>query len=294
LTTPNPRPDGPVTVVAVMGVSFCGSTLLNLMLDSHPAIYGAGEIRTLVHPEDGAHVCTHCGEDCPVWSPEQRSRITPHDFYRSVAEASRKRVIVDTSKSAQWFAQSTRFGSDVDIRFVPVLVIKHPVRHLASLLVNANRPIPTDMAAWRNLVRLQLTGRLIPETNGLLEAVPALFGVPIPLVLRYEGFVRDPRHELAPLLQTLGLEYDPRVEACYGDVHHHIGGNSGASYQYHRKDEAIEEVGNIRKDFYKSLRGIQMDDKYRRLFDAAQLEWLATDPIVAGASRALGYEPLPD
>lgn len=70
------RPDGgPVPVVYIAGAGRSGSTVLNVILGSHPCIEGVGELTNLVEQGwDQAHYCS-CGErvpSCSFWKEVRR------------------------------------------------------------------------------------------------------------------------------------------------------------------------------------------------------------------------------
>ena len=58
-----------IHIIAVLGLSYSGSTLLNFILDSHSKIVGAGEIHSLLRRKTGdykyAFQCTSCQKKCP-------------------------------------------------------------------------------------------------------------------------------------------------------------------------------------------------------------------------------------
>lgn len=290
-------------VIAVMGISYCGSTLLNLMLDTHPDIAGVGEVHALLDwfGEGYAKSCATCTEACPQWTPEVVRSLSQEHFYTLMAARLQARTLVDTSKTPQWFDASTRFQEEGAVRFVPVVMVKHPVRHLASLLLNhlavhASEEEAATMlknpVARRQAMATLLTRRLIPEYNAILSALPGIFGARPFHVVRYEGLVREPARELTPLLHDLGLAYDVQIPSCYAFPHHYIGGNSGAGYQYHKRDEDIKSPGGIKEAFYKHTTGIAMDDKYKAVFRDEEVAMLQRDPIVQDVCSKLGYTSL--
>ena len=56
-------------VIGILGTSFSGSTVLNLMLGAHPEIYAGGELSALIlsRGQEGVAGCTACGFSCPYW-----------------------------------------------------------------------------------------------------------------------------------------------------------------------------------------------------------------------------------
>ena len=84
----------------VLGNAYSGSTLLNVLLGSHPQIAGGGELHWLAREPEVARIvgartekdsrCTFCGEDCPVWTPEVRASATLENLYDVTARAFRR------------------------------------------------------------------------------------------------------------------------------------------------------------------------------------------------------------
>jgi len=100
----------PIKVLATIGLSYCGSTLLNLMLDSHPEIYGVGEAHWLLRDWEKKSVnnyakprCVTCGFECAYWTEDALKNAPKTGFYSYVAEMFNTNVIVDTSKQLWWF-----------------------------------------------------------------------------------------------------------------------------------------------------------------------------------------------
>lgn len=69
---PTGRPHAPVRVVYILGTGRCGSTLLDIILGSHPDICSTGELRQLSATPRGEDQPCSCGadvHDCALWGP---------------------------------------------------------------------------------------------------------------------------------------------------------------------------------------------------------------------------------
>lgn len=295
----------PISVVALMGISYCGSTLLNFMLDSHPAIAGGGEVHSLINffGNGYSRQCSFCRDNpCPTWQKDRVEALKAEGFYGDLADIMGTRVIVDSSKTPKWFEASTKFAANRPTEFYPVVIVKHPIRHLCSLLVNSIRAKIKDPKVWdaflhdraarRQAIGEVTNNRLIQEYNQIFNAVTRAFGSRKPLLVHYEGLVLDPNRELTPLLSDLGLGYDPVMESCFERPHHQIGGNSGTNFQYHRDESRIKSPGGIVESFYTNLKGISMDNKYQAFFTEQEMAWLHDDPIVQAICSKFGYQGL--
>ena len=310
----------PLNVIAILGLPYCGSTLLNLMLDSHPEIRGVGEIWPLAEPGgDFARSCTNCGEACPHFTPARLRVLSPNNFYADIACFFGTRILADSSKSLEWFSKSVTFPSSQPLHFLPVLVVKHPIRQLLSYALNLNlaqrnRITPyawfyhTTKAAAQNpqgrrpllkrlarsaLFRQILHWYLLKNSERFAQEIPRIFPGSLPLTIRYEDFVTAPREALTPLLAALGLEYSERMADCYAFPHHQIGGNSGTLYQITGNKRDIAADHPCKQAYYSKLRNISMDNRFRAFFDAEELEELLRNDAVRQVCARYGYEPAP-
>jgi hypothetical protein len=293
----------PTHVVCVLGTSFSGSTLLNLVLGAHPAIYGGGELVGLLLNRDkpGAGSCTSCGLECRHWDRSSRHAVTKGNIYRLAERAFAKRVIVDTSKSLDWFDEVLGAGENAGMTASYVLMVKHPIRYLASCAVNIvdlrprrlpYRALATLGAGWQRQAALSELARDLDEFYRRFFASFAgkIRGSTFHL-LHYERLVDSPRQTLGPLLHSLGLGYDPRMDDFYSADHHQIGGNNGAVFQVnHSWGGAEDDIPTARRQFYESTRALRIDDKFRQVFSDAEMSRLMSYPVVRELSERLGYD----
>lgn len=294
--------DPALRVVAVLGTSFSGTTVLNLILGAHSKIYAGGEmIGLFLHrnkPLSGS--CTSCGLDCEYWNYDARNAAKKANLYRLTGRIFGKGIIVDTSKSIDWFKDTLRGGENASIVPSYVLMVKHPIRYLASCVVNITGARPRDPR--KNLVgrisgaynRKALLGQwasdLASYYDNLLVNLPRDIGGATFHVLQYERLVHSPRHALSPLLGSLGLSYEPQLDDFYNARFHQIGGNSGTMYQttqnWHGIDEGMPE---FRQKFYEENRALKIDNKYQNAFSVSEIELLKSNPIVRRLCARLGY-----
>lgn len=126
-----------ITVIGILGTSFCGSTALGMALNSHPEIAFIGEAwraTPLGHPCVMARrgrpaTCPTCRNECKVWIPAEYP-IPLVEMHRRIAGRLGVEALVDTSKMAHVFQQYERAGS-AD-RYIYVGLIKDPMRIAAS------------------------------------------------------------------------------------------------------------------------------------------------------------------
>lgn len=306
-------------VIAVVSLPYSGSTLLTIMLDAHPQVYGGGEIYSLVDGTGLSVQCAVCGDNCPYWTRANVASVRKEDFYNTIASIFSKRIILDSSKKIEWFEKIITYSSSTPIHFNPVLMVKHPVRQLYSLFTCM------DMSGMHWLQRILYPlfrkpdildflgpfGKLASTSRRLLmhrtikymlynpaminhARTPAVFeGSPL-LIIRYEDLVLDPKATLGPLLDTLGLEYVEAIADCYSHAHHNMGGNCGTTLQLHKKSEWISTAHQSNVKYFSSLRGIKMDNGHLDFFTSADMEWLSGHPLMRELCNKYGYPLLPE
>jgi hypothetical protein len=262
-------------VLGVIGSSYCGSTLLNMMIDSHPEIAGAGELKFLFRKE--GNTCAFCGEDCVVWTKERRAAVTPDNIFDLSTSSYGKRLVCDSSKT--W----THF---IDVRAALVrppssliLLVKHPVRHVSSFLEKARRF--ENMAAQNDIDVVMKT---------LLDGYDsAMTKLRIDHIVRYEDFAVEPQVVLTPILASLGLAYSPEMDRWFDKPHHHIGGNAGPRFQSARH---IKPVGDFLEKKYRE-EGIFLDDSYNQILSVEEIGRITSHPMAIEMCRRFGYDPHP-
>lgn len=297
-----------VNVVCVLGTSYCGSTLLNLMLGAHPDIYGGselhsfirdGEIHKVVHgSREYNTLCQTCGESCRYWTPERIGAMNAEGLYQQIADLFDCNTIVDSSKTPLWFERIIRCNAQYSTCFLPVVLVKHPIRHATSLLLNKVREAtqdPEEQKAYfqnRKQVMSALNDYLQKWLLATYHQMQEFLRDKEALLIRYEDLVLSPRETLMPVLDALGLPYDEKIEDCYSCEHHPIGGNSGTYYQITKHSPCISDGIGVRSAFYKDLKGVRLDNKYLDLLQTEEIESLNRHPVVATICGSFGYDDL--
>ena len=145
-------------VIYIAGMSHCGSTVLNLMLNAHPEIFAVGELIDLNRGAgENSHPPCPCGapslRDCEFWSrvnertqQEQGLALSALDVlndrkldersapnavvFRAISKVSGKKFIVDSSKRPGRLAYLMQLkGLDV----FPIHLIREPNGQIWSL-----------------------------------------------------------------------------------------------------------------------------------------------------------------
>ena len=262
-------------LIALIGSSYSGSTLLNTMLGAHPQVAGGGELHWLTK-DSPRGVCAVCGETCPVWTARARASVTPSNLYDATARAFDRPVVCDSSKMPAWFR--AMLPAHAGIPQLKVLVVKHPVRHVASYRHRASyRP---ELAQWGDPAHV---------LDHLFQYYAAAFADPgVCQVVRYEDLVARPKATLGRLLDGLGLSWAPVMADWRAQPHHHIGGNPGPL----RNFEGVETPSSDHHRRKYAGKDLFLDDSFREVLDERAFEAVVESPVTAGLSAMLGYAPL--
>jgi hypothetical protein len=233
-------------VIYIAGAAHSGSTLLDLMLNAHPAIVSLGEVlklnRQLAYrdAERKTYAPCSCGApslwDCKFWSAvdaETRastgqsiadldllggSRYNETDpnivLFEAIAAVTGKSLIVDSSKLPRRLNQLMQLPQ-LDI--YPVHLVRNPKGQIASVMRKHG-------GFLKNIIRYEIVQEQIRRK---LSSVPHS-------VVRYEDLVRDPERGLNTVLEPLGLSFDQR-QLRWAEAEKHI--VAGNRMRYETKSE---------------------------------------------------------
>jgi hypothetical protein len=289
-------------VVGIVGTSFSGSTVLNLMLGAHPSIYAGGELSALIlgRGDETVAACSACGFACPYWDETARNAVTKANLYRIIESRFDQRVIVDSSKSIEWFHEVLASEAHRGIAARYILMVKHPIRWVASCLANVTLHEPRQGAGG-------LLGRLLPSAKrrAFIEEqvndLAAHYDQLLPQLesarsagryhrVHYERFVADSRAAVEPVLQALGLTYVPAMADFSKATYHQIAGNAGPLFQAGQGWPKGTKPNAVRKKFYEAGAGLRIDDKYQELMSDKEIAWLLSHPVLRDLGPRLGYD----
>jgi sulfotransferase family protein len=217
-----------VSGVFIASLGHSGSTLLDLMLGSHPRLVSLGEIHaTITRFAEPQNVCT-CGapaESCPLWGPireEWRRRPDRPYAEQYAAVVERVRAVcgpevapVDSSKHLPALAALAAESR----RQLKVIFLVKDVRSFVASAVDRDLPwtkrhrntTPWNVARWRG-------------GNRRFEAWFEREGIE-PFTLGYEELCFKTAAVLRKLCDFLGVPFDPAVLAPRGERAHILRGN---------------------------------------------------------------------
>ena len=225
-------------VLYIASLPHSGSTLLDLLLGSHSAVHGLGELQALrryVAPEqEGSSAkrrkCT-CGASsvwlCPFWSSvdetlrlsgteglqalniaaedDERFRRDNGALFSAIADVAKKRVLVDSSKS---LTRLHRLMGTPGLTVLPIFLHREPAGQIASMVRkygDAEKQIELNIRGSGELL-----GFFSDRTDPIVS---------------YASLTEDPKAVLTSLLQPLGLEYEEAQLNWTTQPHHNLGGN---------------------------------------------------------------------
>ena len=289
-------------MIGILGTSFSGSTVLNLMLGAHPEIYAGGELSALIlsRGQESVAGCSACGFSCPYWDERARSSVTTANLYREVTRIFRKNWLVDSSKSIDWF--NVVLSSAEHRRVTPsyVLMVKHPIRYIASCVANmaTHKPRRRSGGIFATLTasraREAFLDELAEDLYLFYEQFFWCFGKSLGgatfHLMHYERLIGDPPGALTPLLRSLGLSYVPEMGDFFRNEYHQIGGNAGPIYQLGHSWPKGADVAPVRKSFYEQGAALRIDNKYRELLSEREVARLLAHPVVRKLCERLGYD----
>lgn len=249
----------------VCGAGHSGSTLLGMILGSHPHAFYMGEgkkVRFLGDPAKPVHkrTCKMCGEDCAVWG---RFRWDPaRGLYAQLAEWIGRRVIIDSTKNDAWIAariaETRATGGRPCLFFllrdgravVNSRLRKYPDRDPAKLVLD-----------WK--AQVERAQELFERFDG-----PKL-------CVRYEHLATRPDQVVAAACDVLGLSYDGSMLRFYDAEHHPLGGNHGPQFlaaSARAKTAAAAVLPAHARSYYQDHgRGIRLDLRWRHELAAENL-----------------------
>jgi len=246
LRDPAPTLTGHFRHVAICGVSYCGSTLLDRLFGGLPDVKSIGESHwitkvrrdnrycdmDLSEPLESARFvpCTVCGARCDVLTPAFRRSMAAdsRDWYRKIAMRSGTRTLVSADKSLAKLSEK-----DPLLDLSALVVFKSPEQAWRSQLDKL--PVDRDSDYYVAECHAYLdvwTQRYEGFVEHFLPTGPVAF-------LNFDAFTRSPERLLKAACKRLELPFSPEVlqRTTPG---HAIGGNGRAMRRLRDQDYGVE------------------------------------------------------
>lgn len=253
-------------VVFIMGTAHCGSSLLNLVLDSHTDCLGLGELSNLpdFYRRDKP-LCSVCQENCSFWNhyfskremhllsqgfadrrihkhvPLKLEKAVrgflkndrPFNPYSLIANKVDETVLIDSTKTVYWLER--KLGAREFKEGLIDAYLIHLIRDGRAVMGSYSR-----RKQYQGLTAQEfgqqfgtLWQERLTEENNFFNNFTGK-----KLELRYETFATQPEETAQEICQWLEIEFQPSMLHYKTHEHHPISGNEGthASVKQHRKE----------------------------------------------------------
>jgi hypothetical protein len=209
-------------VALIAGAAHGGTTIPNLMLGQHPAVFATGKLRDFPHgdifSEDNVCSCGEAAAACPFWS-EVRKRFARYEhetdqvkipaLFRLISELSGRQFIGDVTHNTG-YAELLLGIRDIDLYLIHVVREGRGVVY--SGLRRDYRAGLLEHYGYSHLRKVAKLSRRWSEQIAQLSRLERQLG-PKAVRLQYEELCSDPRAALRPLGACLGLDFDAIGEA---------------------------------------------------------------------------------
>ncbi len=274
-------------VAFVAGTAFCGSSLLNILLDTQaPAMRGLGESSQIDSEQGGpCAVCNSTVGECRLYS-----RWDGRDFYAFNFDHYGCSTLIDSSKRTNLLLQ--RMAGEPQFKYFVLHMSKTPHAAAYSIMKHWEHD-SWDMPLLESKRDIAEAFNVWIETNRLYIDELELYGGKVEGVksIHYDALAGDPSAVVGDICQWLGEEFEPnRLQNWQSPTTHILGGNPGVLMQV-LGEKALPE--NYLGGKYAEKKGkIFADEAWRRdsvflsgAIDAYKRLSKKLNPVLA----ALGY-----
>jgi hypothetical protein len=232
--------------VFVLGVPHCGSTLLGMMLNSHPDIGCLGETALVGRAIEVGRPCS-CGlqiKDCPFWQPllpilkpkdrKDYRRHTP-GMYAQLRAALGKQVLVDLSKALAWRMTHGFFSAWKQEKTGFIFLVRD------TRAVVSSKPPPDHGELMKVLTQHKKWMRRLSRYAERLQGRN--------LTVYYEDICLNPRAEMQRICAWMNMPFHDAMLDPYGQQdRHHFVHSSHTSYTQRTRELKLDERWRQRID----------------------------------------------
>jgi len=244
-------------VIFIIGAGHSGTTLLGMMLGTHPDALFAGEMQESQFLDDETRpvykrTCRACGTGCPIWNTKTN---TKEEIYESVARASGRSIIIDsTKKPLDWVREHAQ---KLSVSKSLILLTRDPRAVVASNKRKFHqKTIQEHAQEWAT--QIQKCESLIQYFPGRVARV------------RYEELATKPRETLQAVCETIELPFNEHMLYPWDSNHHPLRGNMGTQSIAHGNVRALTQV---RQTYYENHpKSIVLDERWKTELSASDEE----------------------
>lgn len=270
-------------VVFMCAAAHSGTTLLGLILGSHPDCFYAGEVNNTrllsnpnLPPEKIRKIsCKICGVTCPVWSDFSLNENV--DVYEQLSKKSTKSVIIDSTKELTWLRE--RISEIQATSSEPFLIF----------LQRDGRAV---VSSWFRKQKGGNFGKVVEEWVTYIQQTQSFFNQfrGKKLTLSYEKLATSPEQIVPQICHFLEIDYHLRMLDYYQQQQHPIGGNVGTQFLVARAQDKLEDSfvnlnkkSGPRSSYYKdSSADIRLDLRWQQELSPQMLQMFE---VIAGETN---------
>lgn len=256
-----------LTSMMVCGAGHSGSTLLGMILGSHPDAFYMGEggkVRYL-HDEKKPlrkRVCKICGEACPVWSRFRWDAAQP--LHAAVSAHTGASIIVDTTKDEEWIRDRAAETRTAGGRPVLIFLTRDGRAVVNSRIRKYPERDPADqIRQWSD--KIATSRQLFDAFDG------------DKIEIRYEELAVETERVIRRVCRTAGITFHPSMLDYTATDHHVLGGNSGTQFllakaRLDNPEQAFVSLSDRTRDYYGQHSGrIDLDLRWQEEMSTAHL-----------------------
>lgn len=230
--------------IAICGTSFCGSTLLDRLLNGMDGAHSIGESHWLTKAYDGKRAttldfldpfsrfvpqCSVCGPNCEVLTPRFRAALAadPKDWYFKIAARLGTRTLISADKNLPKLALN-----DPQFRCDTLILFKSPKQAWASELVK-RPPGESNDESFEQMRRYMSMWR-----SSYTEMLDVLAPKGVKVYVNFDYLTLNPEFVLRSVASALSLAFEARAlqQSIPG---HSIGGNAGSMRRLRQTNYAV-------------------------------------------------------
>lgn len=241
-----------LTVVQVIGSGHCGSTLVDLMLGSHPDIFSCGELRTIYRgtiKEGFSNVLCMCGkqlQDCEFWSAVISG--VPEEYCSFLYDLGVDANLISIESFLSAFEMKKHMDFDTYLRANEALYESISKVTGKNIIVDSSkdtfRAALLEKSKNLNIITIHVIrdGRAVywsykKKYKSAFKGLWLWLGTNVKVErykhnftkfyrIRYEDLVQNPKTMLTPILDQLGLTFSTDMLTLKREIKHHSGGNN--------------------------------------------------------------------